>query len=87
MSNHMTASRLAREVTATGSFYFDRDSMKHSGDTMRNYYVPVRPVPVSTYDGTTVMCWALQRRRPVKMGLYKTAYFAVDDYRRVFGAD
>ena len=83
----MTASRLAREVTATGSFYFDKDSMKHSGDTMSNYYVPVQPVPVRTFEGTTVMCWALQRRRPVKMGLYRTAYFAVDDYRKVFMAD
>lgn len=83
----MTASRLAREVTATGSLYFDKGAMTHGGDTMRNYYVPVRPVPVSTYDGTTVMCWALQRRKPTKHGLYKTAYFAVDDYRRVFGAD
>lgn len=87
MSMHMTASRLAREVNATGSLFFNKDSMKHSGDTMRNYYVPVRPVPVSTWGGSTVMCWALQRRRPVKMGLYKTAYFAVDGYRRVFGAD
>ena len=87
MTKHMTASRLAREVTATGSLFFTRETMKHFGDTMRNYYVPVRPVPVSTFDGTTVMCWALQRRRPVKMGLYSTAYFAVDDSRRVFGAD
>jgi hypothetical protein len=65
--------------------------MKFFGDTMRNYGVR-SAVVLSNYDaegnyvqgqGVSVEVWELYRKRPVKLGVKSSAYFAKDDYRRV----
>ena len=68
----MTKSELKRNVTATGSHYFDRSSMKFFGDTMANYGVR-----------DAGDCWELHRKRPVKRGLNSSTYFDKVTYERV----
>lgn len=79
----MDVRELRLAVEARGSKFFDKDAMKCFGDTFSNYYVAAKPMLVEAASGST-MCWLLKRRRPVKMGLQSTAYFACDDFRRVF---
>ena len=79
----MTPSELKSKVECgSDRFFFTRDTMKFFGDTMRNYGVRAQPVMVESYSDT-VKCWELYRRRPVKCGMCDSAFFAVDDYRRV----
>ena len=78
----MTPPELKRHVQARGSHFFDRDSLKFFGDTMRNYGV-CRDEIVDHSD-QPVPCWQLYRRRPVKHVLKTSAYFAMDDYRQVY---
>lgn len=47
------------------SYYFTHDSMRHWGDTMKNY-------GVRSYDENT---WELYRKHPVKDGVQKSAFF------------
>ena len=79
----MTANELRQEIKQHGTapHFFDRKSMKFFGDTMRNY--GVTSATVTTYDGTNVECWELYRRKPVKGGLQKSAYFCKATFRRV----
>jgi hypothetical protein len=79
----MTPAELKRRVQATGSHHFDRDTMRHWGDTMKNYRVS-GPEDVIEAGGASVKCWKLYRRWPVRGGLWAPAYFACDTYRRVF---
>ena len=80
----MTPSELKTHVSnGSDRFFFTRDTMRFFGDTMRNYGVCAQPVTIETYMGDLVECWELYRRRPVKHGMAKSAYFATDDYRRV----
>ena len=85
MNKHVTASQLKmrHEYNHSDSHFFDRSTMKFFGDTMSNYYVPRKTVLIDTYSESNIECYELQRRRPVKHGLCKSAFFAVDDYRRV----
>lgn len=90
----MTPSELKYHVEASNddAHFFTRASMKFFGDTMRNY--GVRAATVRTNydahgeyvgkDGIEVECWELYRKRPVKHGNQKSAYFAKDTYRRVY---
>lgn len=80
----MNPSELKYNVEKTGSNFFSRDSMKFFGDTMRNY--GVSSATVTEYDGTATECWELYRRRPVKHGLDKSAYFCKKTFRRVYPA-
>jgi hypothetical protein len=82
----MTPSDLKYYVTETGSHFFERSSMKFFGDTMSNYGVRSKPVTVESYSGP-VECWELYRKRPVKHGLSKSAFFAVEDYRQVLSKE
>jgi hypothetical protein len=82
----VTPARLKELVSATGSYFFTRSSMKFFGDTMHNYAVSSKPVTVTTPSGETVTVWELRRKRAVKHGLCSSAYFAIDDYRRVLAA-
>ena len=80
----MTPSELKFHVSSgSDRFFFARDTMRFFGDTMRNYGVYAQPVTVDTYSGDKVTCWELYRRRPVKHGMCDSAFFALDDYRRV----
>lgn len=81
----MTPSELKYQVEQTGSHFFERDSMRFAGDTMRNYGVR-GPVTVDTATRTGLQAWELYRRRPVKHGLQKSAFFAVDTFERLFPA-
>lgn len=72
----MTPVELKRlhEGNNPGSFFFCRDTMRHWGDTMRNFHVK---------DGGDV--WVLARVRPTKVcGAGPFAMFAKGDFRRVF---
>ena len=82
----MDKTELKNNVQSSGSKFFDRSSMRFGGDTMANYYVPKHPVQVKQYDGNFCQCWELQRRKPVKHGLCKSAYFSCVDFSRVFKA-
>jgi hypothetical protein len=77
----MNKSELKANVEATGSNYFDRDSMRFFGDTMKNY--GVRSAVVDTYTQTSVDCWELYRIHPVKHENQKSAYFRKDNFERV----
>lgn len=83
------------ENRSEGSRFFTRNNMKFAGDTMANY--GVRKTLVRTnYDandnwvgkdgGMEVEAWELYRKRPVKMGLQSSSYFACDDFRQVHPA-
>ena len=72
----MNKSELKANVDATGSHFFERDSMKFFGDTMKNY--GVRSASVDTCE-----CWELYRIHPVKHGNQKSAYFRKDTFERV----
>jgi len=74
----MKPCELKYRVSATGSLFFDRDSMRFFGDTMRNYGVR----DGGTIDGMPV--WELYRRRAVKHGLKSSAYFDKVTFERVF---
>jgi hypothetical protein len=79
----MDKSQLKRKVNATGSYFFNRSSMKFFGDTMDNYYVPVDIVKINTYTRTNIECYELQRIRPVKHGLINSAYFDINTFERI----
>jgi hypothetical protein len=77
----MTKTELKEKVEATGSHFFERDSMKFFGDTMKNY--GVRSAEIETYTQGKVEAWELYRIHPVKMGNQKSAYFRKDNFERV----
>lgn len=75
-----TTSDLKRMVEQSGhdSHFFTRKAMSFFGDTIRNY--GVRLCTPSTYGKP---CYELYRRRPVKHGLWDSAYFDAETFRRV----
>lgn len=79
----MTASELKAqyELHNPKGHFFSRENMRFSGDKMSNYYVPVEPVVIETPTGNMVHCYELQRRKPVKHGLIKSAYFSIDEFK------
>ena len=89
----MTPSELKAAVEASGneSHSFTRSSMKFFGDTMRNYGVR-RATVRSHYDasdtyheeGVTRDAWELYRRRPVKHGNQRSAFFDPATFARIF---
>ena len=62
--------------------FFSRKTMKFFGDTMRNYRVR-GPVTVETPSGELRQCWELYRKRPIKHGLRRAAYFDCATFARV----
>ncbi len=88
----MTPSELKAHVQAgTETHFFDRDTMRFFGDTMRNY--GVRSAVVTTEynaageyvkEGITRDCWELFRKHAVKHGLKDSAYFDKATFARVF---
>lgn len=75
----ITAYELKRLVDAAGHapHFFDRKSMHHFGDTMKNYGVRQLKIDDRLY-------YELYRRRPVRFGAKKSAYFDAQTLRRVF---
>lgn len=81
----MTASELKYQIEQSGHapYFFCRKTMRFFGDTMRNY--GVRKATLRTHSGDVVECYELYRRRPVKHGLDRSAYFACDTFEQRFG--
>lgn len=79
----MTSSELKYRVQKADSesHFFDRDTMKFFGDTMKNY--SVRPARIKRYDGTETNVWELYRKRPVKHGLRSSAYFDKETFEEI----
>ena len=74
----MTASELKAKVEARGtaSYFFTRETLRFFGDTMSNY--GVRETVIDTWSENNVEVYELYRRRPVKHGLWSSAYFRKD---------
>ena len=90
----MTPAELKYQVEQSSErFFFTRDAMRFSGDTMRNYGVRDGGTIPYHWDDTgnnysetprNIEVWELYRKRPVKHGLKDSAYFDKITYRRVF---
>jgi len=76
----MKAYELKENVEATGSHFFERDSMKFFGDTMKNY--GVRSAEIETWTQGKVDVWELYRIHPVKHGNQKSTYFRKDNFEK-----
>lgn len=81
--SHMTASTLKYKVQKTGSYFFDRKSMRFFGDTMSNYYVSRHIVEITDSIGDTYQCYALTRVHPVKDNMQSTAYFDIETFENI----
>jgi hypothetical protein len=70
-----------------GGHFFDRDTMRFFGDTMRNFGVrDGGRVDTLTTEGINkgVEVWELYRKRPVKCGLHGyCSYFSKADFREI----
>ena len=71
------------ESTRSTSKFFCRENMKFSGDTMSNYGVLSATIQTWT-DPEPVEVWELYRKRPVKDGLTRSAYFRKDNFHQTF---
>ena len=71
------------ESTRSTSKFFCRENMKFAGDTMRNYGVLSATIQTWT-DPEPVEVWELYRKRPVKHGLMRSAYFRKDNFHQTF---
>lgn len=82
----MTPAELKDRVNGCGHepHFFDRETMRFFGDTMRNYGVRDGGLVVRDCDGLAVECWVLYRKRPVKLGFQGNAYFSKSTFERVF---
>ncbi|MBW2569701.1 MAG: hypothetical protein JRE47_10125 [Deltaproteobacteria bacterium] len=78
----MTPSELKSLTYETEPHFFTRDTMKFFGDTMRNY--GVCKTAVDTPTSKNVPVWELYRRKPVKHGLWSSAYFDRKTFKRVY---
>lgn len=79
-----TASQLKTLVEGSNpsSKFFTRNNMKFAGDAMANY--GVRSATITNLQGEKVEVWELYRRKPVKYGLQKSAYFNKQTFSQVF---
>lgn len=83
----MTASELKAMIEAKGTekHFFTPKTMKFFGDTMRNY--GVRETVIDTWSENNVEVYELYRKKPVKHGLTKSAYFRKDTLTATFKKD
>ena len=90
----MTPSELKYQVERAGHepYFFTRKTMKFFGDTMGNYGVRDGGTMQTNWDKNgnyqkeprTIEIWELYRKRSVKHGLNKSAYFDKETFGRVF---
>jgi hypothetical protein len=73
----MTPTELKQKVQATGSHFFDRESMRFFGDTMSNFGC------VST-ELNGIPCWRLHRKRPTKDSSRGMFYFRKDNFEEIY---
>jgi hypothetical protein len=78
----MTASELKYLTRDTEPHFFTHKTMKFFGDRMSNY--GVKSTVIDTYSEKGVECWELYRKRAVRHGLCKSAYFRKDTLNRCF---
>lgn len=78
----MTPSELKAILGKKGSKFFTRSNMRFMGDTMANY--GVRKAIINTIFEDNIEVWELYRKRPVKHGLKKSAYFTMGDFRQTW---
>ena len=67
--------------------FFDRDTLRYFGDTMRNFGVVDGGTIKALINGRIeeVAVWKLYRKKPVKNGLYgHCVFFRKDTYQIVF---
>lgn len=91
----MTPSELKHHHNAAevDCFFFSRDSMKHFGDSMKNYGVRSAVISVNySEDGeylhgvtVNVNVWELYRKRPVKHGVTTSAFFSKSTFKILHG--
>lgn len=67
-----TPSQLKGFVNNSGSYYFERKTMKFFGDTMRNY--GIRKIII---DGVLII--ELYRKKPVKNGLKTSSFWQLKE--------
>lgn len=67
-----SASDLKRYVSATDSHFFERDTMRFFGDSMKNYACNGLIVEYKS-----VLCFELCRKKSVKYGLKDSAFFSI----------
>ncbi len=90
----MTPSELKYQVEKHGHapHYFTRKTMQFFGDTMKNYGVRDGGQVPYYWDDTgnnyneeprMIEVWVLYRKRPVKHGLDKSAYFDKETFRQI----
>lgn len=72
----MKKSELKKRVQETGSCFFERETMRFFGDTMKNYGVRKAEINGKAY-------WELYRKNPVKHGRKRSVYFSADTFERV----
>ena len=74
----MTPSELKAMIEAkdTANHFFTRKTMKFHGDTMANY--GVAETVIDTWSENNVEVYELYRKRPVKFGIWSSAYFRKD---------
>lgn len=79
----MNASQLknAYENNNPEGRFFTRGNMKFAGDRMTNY--GVRKTTVLDIRDTSVDCFELYRKKPVKFGLQSCSYFDCQTFKRV----
>ena len=65
-----------------GSHFFDKQTMQHFGDSMKNY--GVRETIATMNDGTKRAVLELYRRKPVNNGLQDSAYFDDATYELLY---
>ena len=83
-SKRMTVSELKYQVSQTDSPFFSRESMKHSGDTMRNYGCSGKPFEIVDNSGQTRLVYELWRKESVYANLQTSAYFDAVTFKQVF---
>ena len=78
----MTPKELKDQLNAKGSKFFTPSNMKFAGDRMSNYGVS-GPLEIITSNGNATV-YELFRKKPVKHGLQKSAYFDVVTFEQRF---
>ena len=80
----MTPSELKHQYQThnPNGHFFDRQTMTFFGDRISNY--GVRAATINTWSAEGVEVWELYRKRPVKNGLTKSAYFRRDTFKQTF---
>ena len=67
----MTTHELKAKVDATGSHFFDRETLKFFGDTMRNFACGRNPIEITDKMGELRQVYALWRiKTNAKLGKY-----------------